>query len=138
MKKTTHHRNQNTPALENLVTDAAKRQAESLGVPLETFIGGIAMKGETMPVAIRIRMDDIRRINAVVRGGRIAEWIEGVVVDALNGQESGNRISLDLDSKMAARLRRAAEFEEVSVVAYLLDGLKRDLRLTEESMPPAK
>lgn len=136
MKKST--RTQNTPALENLVTDEAKRQAQSLGVTLESFIGGIAMKGETMPVAIRIRMDDIRRINAVVRGGRIAEWIEGVVVDALNGQESGNRISLDLDSKMAARLRKAAEFEEVSVVAYLLDGLKRDLRLTEESMPPAK
>jgi len=136
MKKST--RTQNTPALENLVTDEAKRQAQSLGVTLESFIGGIAMKGETMPVAIRIRMDDIRRINAVVRGGRIAEWIEEIVVDALNGQESGNRISLDLDSKMAARLRRAAEFEEVSVVAYLLDGLKRDLRLTEESMPPAK
>jgi hypothetical protein len=80
-------RNQNTPVLETLVTDEAKRQAESLGVPLESFIGGIAMKGETMPVTIRIRMDDIHRINAVVRGGRIHEWAERALLNVLECEE---------------------------------------------------
>lgn len=132
---------QNGTTLEALVTGDAKRQAESLGIPLAAFIGNLAADADTLPVTIRVRMGDIGRINSRVGGGRIHEWIEGVVDDALNGAGEdlgGNRIVLDLPAKTAAALREAAEFEEMSVSEYLLDGLNRDLDLSTDLMATAK
>jgi hypothetical protein len=127
--------------LKTLVTPAAKQQAESLGIELSSFIMHMAAKADTMPVTIRIPMADFKKINSAVRGGRIHEWCTDVITDAINGAGEdlvGNRIVLDLPAKTAAKLREAAEFEEVSVSEYLLDGLKRDLALSKELMAAEK
>jgi hypothetical protein len=82
MKKTSRRESQNT-TLESFVTDEAHRQAESLGVPLASFIGGIAMKSETMPVTIRLRMEDIHRIHSLFRGERVHDWVEKTIRDVV-------------------------------------------------------
>jgi len=127
--------------LKNLVTTEAKQQAESLGIELTSFIMHMAAKAESMPVTIRIPMEDFKKINSVARGGRIHEWCTDVITDAINGAGEdlgGNRIVLDLPAKTAAALREAAEFEEMSVSEYLLDGLNRDLDLSTDLMATAK
>lgn len=55
-----------------------------------------------------------------------------------HGVLNGNRVTLDLEPKTAAALRAAAEFEEMSVEEYLMDGLKRDLDLSADLMATAK
>jgi hypothetical protein len=82
MDKYTRRQNQNTN-LEALVTDEARRQAESHGIPLASFISGIAMKSETMPITIRVRMADIDRINSLFRGESVHQWVEKTVRDVL-------------------------------------------------------
>jgi hypothetical protein len=127
--------------LKNLVTPTAKQQAESLGIELTSFIMHMAAKAESMPVTIRIPMEDFKKINSIARGGRIHEWCTDAVTDAINGAGEdlvGNRIVLDLPAKTAAKLRKAAEFEEMSVAEYLIDGLKRDLDLSADLMATAK
>jgi len=117
------------------VTAQAKREAQRLGVELSTYVGRLAAKADSLPVTINVRMEDIRRINSRIGGGRVHEWVAGVVVGALDGADgvlNGNRITLDLEPEMAAELREAAEFEEMSVEEYLLDGLARDLALSRD------
>jgi len=121
---------QKETTLEAVVTAHAKREAKRHGVELSTYVAHLAAKSDRMPVTIRVRMDDIGRINASIGGGRIHEWVEDVVAGVLDG----NRITLDLEPKTAAKLRKAAEFEEMSVEEYLLDGLKRDLDLSKDLM----
>ena len=36
-----------------------------------------------MPVTINVPMADIKRINSFIGGGRVHEWIEGVVRDVV-------------------------------------------------------
>ena len=134
MKKSIKPQNQ---TLEAVVTADAKRQAEALRIPLSSYISHLAAKADELPVTIRVPMADIQRINMIVRDGRIAEWVEEIVADALKGDgrdSSGSRITLDLPAKTAAKLRKAAEFEEMSVVDYVKDGIRRDLDLTNELM----
>ena len=121
--------------LDAVVTAQAKRQAQRLGIELATYVGRLAAKADSLPVTINVRMDDIQRINSRIGGGRVHEWVAGVVVGALDGADgvlNGNRITLDLEPEMAADLREAAAFEEVSIEEYLLDGLRRDLALSED------
>ena len=121
--------------LDAVVTAQAKRQAQRLGVELSTYVGRLAAKADTLPVTINVRMDDIQRINSRIGCGRVHEWVAGVVVGALDGADgvlNGNRITLDLEPEMAADLREAAAFEEVSIEEYLLDGLARDLALSRD------
>lgn len=144
MKKTTRRNITQNATLEALVTPEARRQAESLGVPLESFISAIASKSSTMPVTLRFTAQDIRRLNNIVDGGRIHEWCESTLLDVLECEEGelqeklGNRITLDLSADTAARLRAAAEFEEMSVEEYLMDGLGRDLDLSGDLMDASK
>jgi len=121
--------------LDAVVTAQAKRQAQRLGIELSTYVQRLAAKADSLPVTINVRMDDIQRINSRIGGGRVHEWVAGVVVGALDGADgvlNGNRITLDLEPEMAADLREAAAFEEVSIEEYLLDGLRRDLALSED------
>jgi len=132
MKKSINPQNE---TLDAVVTAQAKRQAQRLGVELSTYVGRLAAKADTLPVTINVRMEDIRRINSRIGGGRVHEWVAGVVVGALDGADgvlNGNRITLDLEPEMAAELREAAEFEEMSVEEYLLDGIARDLALSKD------
>ena len=132
MKKSINPQNE---TLDAVVTAQAKRQAQRLGVELSTYVGRLAAKADSLPVTINVRMDDIQRINSRIGGGRVHEWVAGVVVGALDGADgvlNGNRITLDLEPEMAADLREAAAFEEVSIEEYLLDGLRRDLALSED------
>lgn len=134
MKKSIKPQNE---TLDAVVTAQAKRQAQGLGVELSTYIGRLAAKADSLPVTINVRLDDIQRINSRIGGGRVHEWVAGVVVGALDcadGVLNGNRITLDLEPEIAADLREAAEFEEMSVEEYLLDGLKRDLDLSQDLM----
>ena len=126
MKKSAKTQNETT--LDAVVSARAKREARRLGVELSVYIANLATKSDTLPVTARIRMEDIGRINARVGGGRVHQWVEDVVAGALNG----NRITLDLEPETAAELREAAEFEEMSVEEYLLDGLARDLALSRD------
>jgi hypothetical protein len=134
MRKTIKPQNE---TLDAVVTAQAKRQAQRLGVELSTYVGRLAAKADSLPVTINVRLDDIQRINARIGGGRVHDWVAEVVVGALDGADevlNGNRITLDLEPEMAADLREAAEFEEMSVEEYLLDGLKRDLDLSQDLM----
>ena len=133
MKKSVKTQNETT--LDAVVTAQAKREAQRLGVELSTYVGRLAAKADSLPVTINVRMEDIRRINSRIGGGRVHEWVAGVVVGALDGADgvlNGNRITLDLEPEMAAELREAAEFEEMSVEEYLLDGIARDLALSKD------
>ena len=127
MKKSVKTQNETT--LDAVVTAQAKREAQRLGVELSTYVGRLAAKADSLPVTINVRMEDIRRINSRIGGGRVHEWVAGVVVGALDGADgvlNGNRITLDLEPEMAA------EFEEMSVEEYLLDGIARDLALSKD------
>ena len=81
MKKSA--KTQNETALEAVVTAHAKREAKRLGVELSTYVATIAAKADRLSMAIDVRMDDIARIGKIAPGGRVREWIEGVVVDCL-------------------------------------------------------
>lgn len=127
-------------ALLQALTPAAKREAESLGISVSQYIANLAAGFDTRPVTLRFTDSEIRRMNQIVDGGRIHEWLTTLALSALDArvvEGDGETIALRVPAKTAKRLKRAAEFEEVSVVDYLLDGLKRDLRLTEESMAVA-
>lgn len=133
MKTTT--RNTKQASLLQAVTPAAKREAESLGISLAQYVANLAAEFDTRPVTLRFTDTEIRRMNAIVDGGKIHEWLTNLALAALDGAGgvlNGNRITLDLDPKMAADLREAAAFEEMSVAEYLLDGLRRDLALSED------
>jgi len=86
--KTTQTKPQNEkPTLEAVTTGRARREAQRLGVPLSTFIATLAAKADTMPVTVMVKMDDIHRISRIAKGGRVREWIEGIVVDVLECEE---------------------------------------------------
>ena len=94
MKKSIKPQNQ---TLETLVTGDAKRQAESLGIPLAAFIGNLAAKADTLPVTIRVGMGDIGRINSLIGGGRIHEWIENIIPEVLDGEKSDREIQVPVE-----------------------------------------
>lgn len=128
---------QNETSLEAVVTARAKREAQRHGVALSTYVSHLAAKADRMPVTVQVKMADIGRINSLIGGGRIHEWIEGVVADVLECEMEEleeNRVTIDLEPKTAEKLRKAAEFEELSVEEYLMDGLKRDLDLSQDLM----
>jgi hypothetical protein len=50
------------------------------------------------------------------------------------GSNGGGDLVLKIPKKTAARLKRAAAFEEMSVADYLKDGIRRDLDLTDDLM----
>jgi len=81
MKKTSPTQNE-TP-LEAVVTAYAKREAKRLGIELSTYVATIAAKADRLPMSIQVRMDDIAKIGKIAPGGKVREWIEGVVEDCL-------------------------------------------------------
>lgn len=81
MKKSVKTQNETT--LESVVTARAKQEANRLGVALPSYIASIATKADRLPVTIEVRVDDIALISKIAKGRRVAEWIEGVVVDCL-------------------------------------------------------
>ena len=83
MKKT-----KSTPqneTLEGLVTNVAKRKAASLGIPVETYVGRIAMKTDRLPMTIMVAMRDISRIQKIWEG-QVREWVENMIPEVLNGE----------------------------------------------------
>ena len=78
---------QNETALEAALTAHAKREAKRLGVELSTYVATLAAKTDRMSMSINVRMDDIARIGKIAPGGRVREWIEGVVLDVLECEE---------------------------------------------------
>jgi hypothetical protein len=74
---------QNETTLEAAVSARAKREARRHGIELSTYVAHLAAKADRMPVTVQIKMADIGKINFLIGGGRIHQWIEGVVADAL-------------------------------------------------------
>lgn len=73
----------------------------------------------------------------------LEDWLLMAVLAALDCDEEevdfearkdGEDIVVKIPHKTAARLERAAAFEEMSVAAYVKDGIRRDLALTDEMM----
>jgi hypothetical protein len=81
MKKSVKTQNETT--LDAVVSARAKREARRHGIELSTYVAHLAAKADRMPVTVQIRMADIGKINSLVGGGRIHQWIEGVVADVL-------------------------------------------------------
>ena len=88
MKKTTRTKPQNDePTLEAVTTGRARREAQRIGVPLSTYVATLAAKADTMPVMVMLKINDIHRISRIAKGGRVREWIEGIVTDRLECEE---------------------------------------------------
>ena len=82
MKKSIKPQNE---TLEGLVTNVAKKQAASLGIPVETYVGRIAMKMERLPMTITLRMRDIARIQKIWEG-QAREWVENMIPEVLDSE----------------------------------------------------
>ena len=76
---------QKETTLEAATTAHAKREARRHGVELSTYVAHLAAKSDRMPVTVHLKMVDIARINSLVGGGRVHQWLEGVIADLLNG-----------------------------------------------------
>lgn len=72
--------------LDAVVTAQAKRQAQRLGVELSTYVAHLAAKSDRMPVTVQVKMSDIGRINSLIGGGRIHEWVENIIPEVLDSE----------------------------------------------------
>ena len=88
---------QNETTLEAVVTAQAKREAQRHGVALSTYISHLAAKADRMPVTVQIKMSDIGRINSLIGGGRIHEWIENIIPEVLDGEKSDREIQVPVE-----------------------------------------
>jgi hypothetical protein len=92
------------------------------------------------PLQIEISAKDVRRIEKILRGDETpTSWCMAVLRDVLESEEEDcrmnrKRVSVTLPQKTVARLERAAAFEEMTVPAYLKDGIRRDLDLSDDLM----
>lgn len=84
MKKSAEEQNETT--LEAVVSARAKREAQRHGVPLSTYVGHLAAKADRLPVTVQVRMSDIGRINSLIGGGRIHEWVENIIPEVLDSE----------------------------------------------------
>jgi hypothetical protein len=80
-------RKKDEPTLEALTNARARREAKRLGVSLPAFVAHLATKAESLPVTVSVKIDHIQRITRIAKGGRVREWIEGIVVDCLECEE---------------------------------------------------
>jgi hypothetical protein len=83
MKKSAKNLNE---TLDAVVTAQAKRQAQRLGVELSTYVAHLAAKADRMPVTVRLKIVDIGRINSLIGGGRVHEWVENIIPEVLDGE----------------------------------------------------
>ena len=100
---------------------------------------------EPSGVFIPLTRKEITRLEKLTtrRGEAVQDWLLLAVLAALDCDEGeadfearkdGEDIVVKIPKKTAARLERAAEFEEMSVAEYVKDGIRRDLDLTAEMM----
>jgi hypothetical protein len=82
MRKSVKSQNE---TLEGLVTNVAKKQAASLGIPVETYVGRIAMKTDRLPMTIMLPMRDIARIQKIWEG-QAREWVENIIPEVLDSE----------------------------------------------------
>ena len=82
MRKSVKSQNE---TLEGLVTNVAKKQAASLGISVETYVGRIAMKTDRLPMTIMLPMRDIARIQKIWEG-QAREWVENIIPEVLDSE----------------------------------------------------
>ena len=82
MRKSINPQNE---TLEGLVTNVAKKQAASLGISVETYVGRIAMKTDRLPMTIMLPMRDIARIQKIWEG-QAREWVENMIPEVLDSE----------------------------------------------------
>jgi predicted HicB family RNase H-like nuclease len=103
------------------------------------------MKKSVKPsgVFIPLTRKEINRLEELVkRGGKsVQDWLLLVALGAIACDEENvafeprkgaGEMMVKIPKRTAARLERAAEFEEVGVAAYVKDCIRRDLDLTDE------
>jgi predicted HicB family RNase H-like nuclease len=95
-------------------------------------------------VFLPLSRNEISRIEAVAKRRRetLDSWLLLAITGVLECDEddaafearnaAGGDIMVKIPKKTAARLERAAAFEEMSVTDYVKDGIRRDLALTDE------
>ena len=109
------------------------------------FVVSKMKKSEPTGVFLPLTRNEISRLEKVTsrRGESVKDWLLLAVLGALECDEEeadfearkdGEAIVVKIPKKTAARLERAAEFEEMSVAEYVKDGIRRDLDLTSELM----
>ena len=82
MRKSINPQNE---TLEGLVTNVAKKQAASLGISVESYVGRIAMKTDRLPMTIMLPMRDIARIQKIWEG-QAREWVENIIPEVLDSE----------------------------------------------------
>jgi hypothetical protein len=105
---------------------------------------------QTGGILLPLSRKEISRIETVAakRGETADRWLLLAILGALEcdeeemtfeaSKDGGGDIVLKIPKKTAARLERAAALEDLSVAAYVKDGIRRDLDLSEDLMDAAQ
>lgn len=88
---------QKETTLEAATTAHAKREARRHGVELSTYVAHLAAKSDRMPVTVQLKMVDIARINSLIGGGRVHEWLENIIPEVLDSKGPDREICVPVE-----------------------------------------